>query len=117
MKVFGYLIHLFGSISSMPGEVCVNGGFVVPGLVLPWRDWSCQPCRGADLQGLAWLAWPSRGVEGRERRCQAGTGSQKPCGTRAWEAEWEACGPAGAAAQIPDLLPRPLSVLGAAKNP
>lgn len=93
------------------------GALLLLSLVLPWRDWSCQPCRGADLQGLVWLAPPSRGVEGREWCCQAGAGSQKPSGTRAWGAEWEARGPAGAAAQIPDLLPRPLSVPGAAKNP
>lgn len=44
------------------------------------------------------------------------SGIQKPCGGRMRGAEWAAHGPAEAAAQIPDLLLRPLSVLGAAKK-
>lgn len=45
--------------------------------------------------------------------CQAGAGSPKP----AAPVPGEQSGQSGAAAQIPDLLPPSLSVLGAAKNP
>lgn len=49
--------------------------------------------------------------------CQAGAGSPKPAAPVRGEQSGQSVGSAGAAAQIPDLLPPPLSVLGAAKNP
>lgn len=100
-----------GPFLPLPGGVYVNGSFAVP--------WPCAALERLGLSAIeqSRLPGPGQDVESREWCCQAGAGSQKPWGARVPGAEWAARGPADVAAQIPDLLPRPLSVLGAAKNP
>lgn len=71
-----------------------------------------QPWCPADLPGLA---WPGRGEQWGAVRpeLEAGSPEALQCGSQSGQptGRTEAC------AQIPDLLPGPLSVLGAAKNP
>ena len=87
------------------------GALLLLSLEQPWRDWGSH--QGAKQ---ACRAWPRC----KEQRVVLSGPSWEP---EVWgapgrgEQGGQSLGRAAAAAQIPDLLPRPLSVLGAAKNP
>ena len=87
------------------------GALLLLSLEQPWRDWGSH--QGAKQ---ACRAWPRC----KEQRVVLSGPSWEP---EVWgapgrgEQGGQPLGRAAAAAQIPDLLPRPLSVLGAAKNP
>lgn len=112
------MLHfLLGPISSMAGGVCANGGSAVP--------WPCAVLKrlGVSATAQSRPAWPGWGAEsrrgvlsGRSWEPKASSASARGASARG-AAPVRRVGSAGAAAQIPDLLPPPLSVLGAAKNP